>query len=72
MGRFFDPNTKLSGDQAGKDIYYKTLAIAWQFYLNDNIRLSAQYAMPKNETNTARIRKDIADIFFTLRLQAKF
>jgi phosphate-selective porin len=73
VGRYdyFDPNAKLSGDQAGKDIYYKTLAIAWQFYLNDNIRLSAQYAMPKNETNTAN-PKDIADNVFTLRLQAKF
>jgi phosphate-selective porin len=73
VGRYdyFDPNTKLSGDAAGKDIYYKTLAIAWQFYLNENIRLSAQYAMPVNETNTAN-PKDIADNVFTLRMQAKF
>jgi phosphate-selective porin len=73
VGRYdyFDPNTKLSGNAAGKDIYYKTLAIAWQFYLNENIRISAQYAMPKNETNTAN-PEDIADNVFTLRLQAKF
>jgi phosphate-selective porin len=73
VGRYdyFDPNTKLSGDAAGKDIYYKTLAVAWQFYLNENIRLSAQYAMPVNETNAAN-PKDIADNVFTLRMQAKF
>ncbi len=67
VGRYdyFDPNTKLSGDAAGKDIYYKTLAVAWQFYLNENIRLSAQYAMPVNETNAAN-PKDIADNVFTL------
>jgi phosphate-selective porin len=68
---YFDPNTRLSGDAAGKDIYYKTLAVAWQYYLNDNIRLSAQYTLPKNETNAAN-PKDIADNVFTLRLQAKF
>jgi phosphate-selective porin len=73
VGRYdyFDPNTKLSGDAAGKDIYYKTLAVAWQFYLNENIRLSAQYAMPVNETNAAN-PNDIADNVFTLRMQAKF
>jgi len=73
VGRYdyFDPNTKLSGDGAGKDIYYKTLAVAWQYYLNDNIRVSVQYTMPKNETNTAN-PEDIADNVFTLRVQAKF
>jgi phosphate-selective porin len=73
VGRYdyFDPNTKLSGDAAGKDIYYKTLAVAWQFYLNENIRLSAQYTMPVNETNAAN-PNDIADNVFTLRMQAKF
>ena len=73
VGRYdyFDPNTNLSGDEAGKDIQYKTWIIAWQFYLNENIRLSAQYAMPKNEINAAN-PEDIADNVFTVRLQAKF
>ncbi len=73
VGRYdyYDPNTKLSGEAAGKDIYYKTLAVAWQFYLNENIRISAQYTLPKNETNAAN-PKDIADNVFTLRVQAKF
>jgi phosphate-selective porin len=73
VGRYdyFDPNTKLSGNAAGKDIFYKTLAVAWQYYLNDNIRFSVQYEMPKNETNTAN-PKDIADNVFSIRMQAKF
>jgi phosphate-selective porin len=68
---YFDPNTKLSGESAGNDIAYKTLDIAWQFYLNDNIRLSVQYEMPKNETNT-RNPSDKKDNVFSLRMQAKF
>jgi phosphate-selective porin len=73
VGRYdyFDPNTKLSGNAAGKDIYYKTLAVSWQYYLNDNIRFSVQYDMPKNETNTVN-PKDIADNVFSIRMQAKF
>jgi phosphate-selective porin len=68
---FLDPNTKLSGDAAGKDVYYKTLTLAWQFYLNDNIRFSLNYEMPWNETN-ATYKEDIADNVFTIRMQAKF
>jgi len=73
VGRYdyLDPNTKLSGDAAGKDIYYKTLTLAWQYYLNDNIRFSVQYEMPKNETNTSN-PNDIADNVFSIRMQAKF
>ena len=68
---YFDPNTRLSGDAAGKDIYYKTLTLAWQYYLNDNIRFSLNYEMPKNETNTT-YPEDIEDNVFTIRMQAKF
>jgi phosphate-selective porin len=68
---YFDPNTKLSGDAAKKDIYYKTLTLAWQYYLNDNIRFSLNYEMPKNETNST-YTKDIKDNVFGLRMQAKF
>jgi phosphate-selective porin len=73
VGRYdyFDPNTKLSGDAAKNDIYYKTLDLAWQYYLNDNIRFSIQYEMPKNETNAAN-PKDIKDNVFSIRMQAKF
>ncbi len=67
----FDPNTKLSGEAAGNDISYKTLALAWQYYLNDNLRFSVQYEMPKNETN-AKNPADKKDNVFSVRMQAKF
>jgi phosphate-selective porin len=68
---YYDPNTKLSGDAAGSSLYYKTWSFAWQYYLNDFIRLTAQYTMPKNETN-ATSPSDIKDNLFTIRVQAKF
>ena len=68
---YYDPNTKLQGDAAGSDIYYKTLTLAWQYYLNDNIRLSLNYEMPKNETNTANPTEK-KDNIIGLRFQAKF
>jgi phosphate-selective porin len=68
---YYDPNTKLSGDAAGNSLYYKTWAIAWQHYLNDNIRITAQFTLPKNETNTSN-PTDVKDNLFTIRVQAKF
>ena len=68
---FYDPNSKLAGDAAGKDLYYKTLTLAWQYYLNDNIRISLNYEMPKNETNATN-PSDLKDNTFGVRVQAKF
>jgi phosphate-selective porin len=68
---YYDPNTKLSGDAAGSSLYYKTWTLAWQYYLNDNIRITLNYLMPKNETN-ATTPNDIKDNVFTVRVQAKF
>jgi hypothetical protein len=69
---YYDPNTKLSGDQVSKtDLFYKTFTVAWQYYLNDFIRISLNYEMPKNETNTAN-PADIKDNTFGIRIQAKF
>ena len=68
---FYDPNTKLSGDAAKNDLYYKTLTLAWQYYLNDNIRLSLNYEMPDNETNAANT-KNLNDSILGIRIQAKF
>lgn len=68
---YYDPNTSLSGDAAKKEINYKTLTLAWQYYLNDNIRFSINYEMPKNETNST-YTKDIKDNVFGIRMQAKF
>jgi hypothetical protein len=75
---FYDPNTKLSGDAAKSDVFYKTLTLAWQYYLNDNIRLSVNYEMPQNEKNATI--KDVAgtanvqlkDNTLGIRVQAKF
>jgi hypothetical protein len=68
---YYDPNTKLSADAAGNSIYYKTWDLAWQHYLNDNIRISLQYELPKNEINASN-PVDKKDNMFTLRVQAKF
>ncbi len=68
---YYDPNTKLSGDAANNALYYKTWSLAWQYYLNDNIRITAQYTMPKNETNASN-PSDFKDNLFTIRVQAKF
>ena len=62
---YYDPNTKLSGDEAGNSIYYKTWDLAWQYYLNDNIRISMQYEMPKNEINASN-PADRKDDTFTI------
>ncbi|MBP1668766.1 MAG: hypothetical protein H6Q21_1132 [Bacteroidetes bacterium] len=67
----FDPNTTLSGDAAGKDVYYNTFTFAWQYYLNDNIRFTLNYGIPLNEKN-ATYPEDIKDNTFTIRAQAKF
>jgi phosphate-selective porin len=68
---YYDPNTKLSGDAAGNNIYYKTWTIAWQYYLNDFIRISLNYEMPKNEINASNpVEKK--DNTLGVRLQAKF
>lgn len=68
---YYDPNTKLSGDAAKNDLFYKTLTLSWQHYLNDFIRISLNYEMPKNETN-ATIPKDLKDNVLGIRIQAKF
>jgi phosphate-selective porin len=68
---YYDPNTKLSSDASGKDINYKTLTLSWQHYLNDFIRISLNYEMPKNETNATN-PKDLKDNTFGVRIQAKF
>ena len=68
---YYDPNTKLSGDAAGNNIYYKTWTLAWQYYLNDFIRISVNYEMPKNEINASN-PVDKKDNTFGIRVQAKF
>jgi phosphate-selective porin len=75
---YYDPNTSLSGDAAKSDVYYKTWNLAWQYYLNDNIRITANYEIPTNE-ETANVKNaagvatpQLKDNVFTIRVQAKF
>lgn len=75
---YYDPNTKLSGDAAGSNVNYKTITLAWQYYLNDNVRISVNYEMPQNEKGASV--KNIAgtgntqlkDNTLGIRIQAKF
>jgi hypothetical protein len=74
---FYDPNTNLSGDAAKGDVNWKTYTVAWQYYLNDNIRISLQYEMPTWETNASRPSdyKELAGLYgntLGIRVQAKF
>ncbi|MCX6321717.1 MAG: porin [Bacteroidia bacterium] len=68
---YYDPNAKLSGDAAKNDLFYKTLTLSWQHYLNDFIRISLNYEMPKNETNATNT-KDLKDNVLGVIIQANF
>jgi len=70
---YYDPNTKVAGADVltASELNYKTFTTAWQYYLNDNIRISLQYEIPKNETNTS-VTTDLKDKQLTVRVQAKF
>jgi len=68
---YYDPNTKLSGDDARNELYYHTVTLAWQYYLNDNIRLSLNYEIPNNETNAINT-SNLKDNTLGVRIQAKF
>ena len=74
---FYDPNTELSGDAAKGEVSWKTYTVAWQHYLNDYIRISLQYEMPKYEVNASRPEdyKDLTGAYgntLGIRVQAKF
>ncbi len=74
---FYDPNTRLSGDAAKSDVSWKTYTVAWQHYLNDYIRISLQYEIPKYEANASRPDdyKDLTGAYgntLGIRVQAKF
>lgn len=79
---WYDPNTKVSGDQikggatklGAADIKYNTLGVGYIFHWDHNIKITAYYAMVKNETskNLSGYTKDLKDNVFTLRMQYKF
>jgi phosphate-selective porin len=82
----YDPNTKLSGDDIGRifnaiggnsssaDLSYSTFTVAWQYYWDDNIRITLAYEMPTNEntSNLSAYGKDVIDNTLTLRFQSRF
>jgi phosphate-selective porin len=75
---YYDPNTKFAGDAAKSEVNYKTLTFAWQYYLNDNIRISVNYEMPQNEKSSSVKNIDgtagaqLRDNVLGVRIQTKF
>jgi len=45
--------TKIKAASGVSDIAYNTLTLAWNYYLNDNIRFTLAYEMPMNEKTNA-------------------
>jgi hypothetical protein len=51
--------TNVKMNSGTSDISYKTLTLAWNHYLNDNIRITFAYEIPMNEkTNSKDLTKD--------------
>ncbi len=77
---WYDPNTRVSGDQIGKngtnavDLSQNTLGFGLLWRAGAAIRLTAYYEVNKNETtqNLDNFKKDVKNDVFTLRLQYKF
>lgn len=79
---WYDPNTKVSGDEIGKaetnlsktDLKYTTLAFGWIYNWNKNVKFVAYYDLVENEksANLEDYEKDLKDNVFTLRAQFKF
>lgn len=82
---FFDPNTKVKGDEIGlkesgqtattsADLQYTTLGLGWICAINSNTRMTLYYDIVTNETssNLSGYSKDLKDNVITLRLQYKF
>jgi len=86
----YDPNVDVKNDEIGyrgetnkiasslatnsTDIKYSTIAIAWLYQYNSNVRIMANYSIVKNETSKylAGFNNDLKDNVFTLRVQYKF
>ncbi|MEG1955172.1 MAG: hypothetical protein RR066_03880 [Mucinivorans sp.] len=78
---YYDPNTKIKGDQIGAlpgtgaaDIAYSTFGVGYLFRWNQYIRLMAYYDMVSNERSAnldgyqGRIKQNV----LTARVQFKF
>jgi hypothetical protein len=78
---WYDPNTKVSGNEIGAagsnftaaNIKYSTLGIGYVNYLTDNVKLVLYYANVVNEkTQLANYTNDVKDNVLTCRLQFRF
>jgi hypothetical protein len=78
---WYDPNTKVRGDEIGKsgstlraaDIKYTTIGVGYNYYMNDNIRWLIWYDHVTNEkTQLVGYTGDIHDDVITCRLQFRF
>lgn len=77
---FYDPNTKLAGNEIGTvanthgaDIRYNTFGFGYTYYINKHIKILAWYDMIRNEsTSLDGYTTDLKDNVFTLRTQFKF
>jgi hypothetical protein len=81
---WYDPNTKVSGDEIGKtgsglgtaDLKFTTLGFGYNYKWDNNVKITLYYDMVTNETSKNLVSKgywrDIPDNVFTLRFQYKF
>lgn len=78
---WYDPNTRVSGEQIGKaatnlnaaDISYATLGFGYTYYLNAQTKLVLYYDLVHNEsTLLSGATADQKDNLFTTRLQFRF
>ena len=77
---FYDPNTKVKGDQitaskgfTAADIRYNTYGAGVNYMLNAHLKALLYYAVVKNEaTGIAGYTQDLKDNVLTLRLQYRF
>lgn len=78
---WFDPNTKVNGNQIGKagtntktgDIKYTTIGFGWNYSIAKNTKMTFYYDIVTNEkTQLSGYSKDVKDNVFTVRMQYVF
>jgi phosphate-selective porin len=77
---WYDPNTAIAGDEAGQsgtsktDLFQNTFGFGALWRISNHLRLQAYYEINTNETTATieRMKEDVKDNLFTLRLQYKF
>jgi len=78
---WYDPNTKVKGDQIGQagsnlnaaDIRFTTLGGGYLFYVDPNLKITFWYERVWNETTQLQgFQSDISDNILTIRVQFRF